>query len=251
MILVQDLRNQLAFALDAEGSDHYRDDLDYIPAINASIKYVTNIISTILGEEKVTEEILRDLTYSGVFKTNNKSRVSLNVFPSEMWTILAVYVKPDTIKNNNTVTLTPNKDDSYFINNLTHLSSSLSCKRLSIEEWATNKDNPLEYGYDGDAICDELKIYAYLNPITHNSSAQLSEIEVRPTVKNDYITIFWVKKPNVVASMTDVIEFPDMVFQFLFNKALNYISFKQGDGTNINEITQQEIGIFLSSIKTR
>jgi hypothetical protein len=27
MIQVQELRNQLAFALDAEGSDHYRDDL--------------------------------------------------------------------------------------------------------------------------------------------------------------------------------------------------------------------------------
>ena len=37
MFTALELRNQLRFALDAEDSDHYRDDLDIIPAINESI----------------------------------------------------------------------------------------------------------------------------------------------------------------------------------------------------------------------
>jgi hypothetical protein len=89
MIQVQELRNQLAFALDAEGSDHYRDDLDYIPAINASVKWLTNVINSALGTDKFGEEFFRDLTYSGVFKTDNSSRVSLNVFPT--WSLVYTF----------------------------------------------------------------------------------------------------------------------------------------------------------------
>ena len=234
MINALELRQQLAFALDAEGSDHYRDDLDYIPAINGAIRWLTAVISSAYGQDKFSEEFFRDLTNAGVFLTNNNSRVSLNVFPSEVWTILAVYAKPDVEVNTSLpVPVTPDPKQSYYLSNLIHISSINDCKRLNIEEWAVTKTNPLESGYDGNQLCDDLKLYAYLL----NSNL----IEIRPSIANGKATIFWVKKPSTITTITDDIEFPSSVFQLLFDKALNYISYKQGDQTNLYSVSSQDI----------
>jgi hypothetical protein len=245
MIQVQELRDQLAFALDAEGSEHYLDSTDYIPAINASVKWLTNVVNAVLGRDKIGEEFFRDLTYSGVFRTDDCSRVSLNSFPDDVWSILSVYIEPETsvIDGETPPTIT---DDtlSYFQNHLLHKGAYKSCKRLSIEEWATSRPNPFENGYDGDQLSDCLKQYAYLNPINYNNTnqgQQANELEIRPAVTNDDVTIFWVKKPSDVTSLTDNIEFPHSVFQLLFNKALNYISYKQGDQTTIHSVTREDI----------
>lgn len=252
MIQVQELRNQLVFALDAEGSDHYRDDLDIIPAINASIKWLTNVVSSALGKDKIGEEFFRDISYSGVFRTDDCSRVSLNVFPSDVWSLLAIYPNPETREISGEVAPVITDDtNSYFMNNLLHKSSFLSCKRLSIEEWATGRANPFEGGYDGDQLCDDLKQYAYLSPINYeNTSLGLTanEIEIRPSIINDNVTIFWLKKPSTITAIGDLIEFPDSVFQLLFNKALNYISYKQGDSTTLNSVTEKDIALLLSVI---
>tara|TARA_R110000772_G_scaffold90544_6_gene186718 strand:+ start:665 stop:1423 length:759 start_codon:yes stop_codon:yes gene_type:complete len=252
MIQAQELRDQLAFALDAEGSDHYIDDLDYIPAMNAAIKWLTNVVNSAFGKDKIGEEFFRDLTYSGVFRTDDCSRVSLNVFPNDVWSILAIYINPETREIPGQVApLTPNDNDSYFINNLLHKSSFISCKRLSIEEWATSRPNPFEDGYDGNQICDELKRYAYLNPINYentNVGVTAKELEVRPAVNNDNLTVFWVKKPGTIDTLADNIEYPESVFQLLFNKSLNYISYKQGDNTTINSVTDKDIALLLNVI---
>ena len=234
MISALELRQQLAFALDAEGSDHYRDDLDYIPAINGAIRWLTAVVSSAYGQDKFSEEFFRDLTNSGVFLTNNNSRVFLSSFPSEVWTILAVYVKPDVeVDALLPVPATPDTKQSYYLSNLIHVSSADDCKRLNLEEWAVTKNNPLEDGYDGNQLCEGLKYYAYM--------LSTNMIEVRPAIANGYTTIFWVKKPTPITTITDDIEFPSSVFQLLFDKALNYISYKQGDQTNLYSVSSQDI----------
>lgn len=252
MILAQDLRNQMAFALDAENSDHYLDDLDYIPAINASVKWLTNVVNAAYGQDKLGEEFFRDLAYSGVFQTTDTSRVSLNVFPSEVWTILGVYANPKTsVIAGYPPVVTPDATKSYFLSNIRHLSSSDSCKRLSVEEWSTNMNNPLEAGYDGDQICDALKLYAYMSTFNYeglNSGVNSAEIEVRPSIINGKVTVFWAKKPSTITNLSQNIEFPNSVFQLLFDKALNYIAYKQGDQTNIYGVTTQDIQQLLSVI---
>lgn len=249
MILVQDLRDQLLFALDAEGSDHYRDDLDIIPAINASTRWLTTLINTAYGQNKISEEFFRELSYSGVFRASDASRVSLNVFPSEVWTILAIYVKPTTESISGIpTTATPDDKQSYFLPEKLHLSAELDCKRLTLEEWARNKKNPFEHGYDGAEICDNLKLYAYLSPINYRLQTVMNEIEIRPNIGNEEVTIFWAKKPDVVTSMTDTIDFPSSTFQLLFDKALNYISYKQGDNTNLFAVSSADIQQLLTAL---
>jgi hypothetical protein len=232
---------------------------------------LTNVINAALGKDKIGEEFFRDLTYTGVFLTNQFSRVSLNVFPSEVWSIISVLVEPETYEKQGVEA--PTTDSplfSYFLYNL---------KRLSIEEWTTSRPNPFEDGYDGDQLCDDLKQYAYLNPVSYRAYDEQSfntdpittttpggieitipnprlliepllrpEIEIRPAVVTDKVTISWVKKPSVITQITDEIEFPDSVFQLLFNKALSYISYKQGDQTNINSVTREDIALLLNVI---
>lgn len=245
MIQAQELRNALSHALDAEGSDHYTDTMDYIPAMNAACKWLTSVVNAALGQDKLGEEFFRDISYSGVFMTNNNSRVSLNIFPSEVWSILAIYVDPQTETDPSIpAPATPDTTQSYYLPNLIHVFSSLDCKRLSLEQWANNAVNPFEHGYDGDQLCNDLKWYAYLNPINYRSSGAMSkmqEIEIRPKSPNEKVTVFWAKKPGNINAITDTIDFPSSVFQLLFNKALNYISYKQGDNTTIYSVTTQDI----------
>lgn len=245
MITVQELRDQIRFALDAENSDHYRDDMDIIPSINAAVKWLTSVVNAAYGQDKIGEEFFRELSISGVFRTSDTSRVSLDVFPTEVWSILGVYANPTTRKIAGVpAPLTPDNTRSYFLNDKLHISSTDACKRLNIEEWATNYDNPFEAGYKGDQICDTLKLYAYLNPINYQGSSTsylTQELEIRPTSPNDEVTIFWAKKPTQVTSLADEINFPHSVFQLLFDKALNYISYKQGDQTNLYGVSGQDI----------
>jgi hypothetical protein len=245
MITVQELRDQIRFALDAENSDHYRDDMDIIPSINASVKWLTSVVNAAYGQDKIGEEFFRELSTSGVFRASDTSRVSLTVFPSEVWSILAVYPKPVTRQITGVpVPPTPDNTRSYYLPNKLHLSSQLSCKRLNLEEWAVNYDNPFEAGYQGNQICDELKLYAYLTPINYqgtSTSYLTQELEIRPSVPNEEVTIFWAKKPTQVTSLADEINFPHSVFQLLFDKALNYISYKQGDQTNLYGVSAQDI----------
>lgn len=248
MIQAQELRDQLAFALDAEGSEHYMDAPDYIPAINGSIKWLTAVVNSAMGQNKLSEEFFRDISYSGVFKPNVHSRISLSVFPNEVWTILAINPRPQFT---GTPGPTPNPNESYYMSTLVHVSSDFDCKRLTVEEWSRNKRNPFEAGYDSENVCDDLKRYAYLAPVNYsgtNTGNTSQEIEIRPSVANSYATVFWAKKPSEIVNITDQIEFPASTFQLLFNKALNYLAFKQGDQTNLYSVSNNDIQQLLSLI---
>jgi hypothetical protein len=73
------------------------------------------------------------------------------------------------------------------------------------------------------------------------TGSKSQELEIRPKLSNKKVSIFWVKKPDVITNINDNIGFPNSVFQLLFNKALFYISFKQGDGTTINSVSNADI----------
>ena len=244
-ILASDLETQMRAALDAEGAEHYRSDRDIVPAINSAVRWLTNVVNALLGEKKFTEEIFRDLTQARVFQTSANSRIRLSAFPHEVWSILAVYPLPTT--GSTTTPFTPSADPlvSEERIDLYHISPTKSAKRLTVEEWNDNKDNPFEAGYEGDVICDALKEYAYLNPIDYNADGAaplVKEIEVRPALNKQQCTVIYAKRPTPITdTSTDSVEFPDEVFQMLFDKALQYIAYKQGDGTNIYSITQADI----------
>ncbi len=258
-ILSQDMASQMRAALDAEGADYYKDGRDIIPAINNALRWLESLVNRALGEKKLGEEIFQDLSVSGVFRTSKDSRISIEDFPTTVWSILAVYAKPETGSNGNPTPVMPFDRKSYFRSDLYHISPTESgAKRLNLEEWADNKGNPFEAGYVGGAFCENLIQRAYLNPVSYNSDIHVTplvtinvrkEIEVRPPLDKQLVTIFWAKSLTPITALTDYIEFPSQVFQIILNKALQYISYKQGDQTNLYSITEQDIQLLISAIQ--
>lgn len=251
-ILAQTVADQMRFALDAEGADHYDDALDIIPAINASMKWLSNVMTIAFGQQKIGEEIFQDISISSVFQTSKNSRISLSVFPDPVWTILAVFPEPVTDSTGQIFTPPISSTYSALRNDLYHITSEKDAKRLTIEEWIINKGNPFESGYVGDSVCDELKEFAYLAPINYSPLGTDTidrEIEIRPALDQKLVTVVFAKQPTPIVALVDFIEFPDTAFQTLFNKALQYISYKQGDGTNLNSITTQDIQLLVQSIQ--
>jgi hypothetical protein len=76
----------------------------------------------------------------------------------------------------------------------------------------------------------------------------MQEIEVRPTEANQELTIVWAKKPSTITSLSQSIEYPNSVFQLLFDKALNYISYKQGDQTTLYSVSNADIQQLISTL---
>lgn len=354
-IAAQDIIDRVRrVGLDAEGSDYYRDDIDIIPAINASIEWLTAVINSAFGQKKLGEEVFQDLVQARVFQASDFSRVFLNStdLGHEVWTILGVYINPEvkqggfltgtflqalssptipraTIQyptgtdmsvitagsnvaftyidkstglevtntfnviavNDSTdailidtspifdlntqldtgdtitakqvfltssVTSSPvintltNSEDSEYRPDLVHLSSEKSAKRLTIEEWAKNIKNPFSAGNEILPLNCDLLEYAYLNYADY-SAVEVPytvprEIEIRPDVSNDVVTVFYAKKPSKISVATDNIEFPEFFSNWVYNKTLQYISFKQGDGTTIHTVTSTDINALLQSI---
>ena len=251
-ILVQDVVDRMRAALDAEGAEHYSDTLDLIPAINNSVVWLVSVINSTLGHKKLGEEIFRELTESDVFKTSINSRVSLSVFPSAPWTILAVYPKPTTADTGAATPPAVDDKESQHLPNKYHQSSDYSAKRLTLEEWSVNKNNPFEAGNSITlTTCPEIISYAYLDPSNYDPSSSITitkELEVRPPVPQQELTIFYVKKPTDVALVTDTIPFPDTVFPLILDKSLQYVAYKQGDQTTLYSVTGQDIKQLLMTV---
>lgn len=253
MISSNAINTAMRAALDAENSDHYTAQEDIIPAINDSIRWLVSVINATLGQKKPGEEALRDLMTATVMRTSQDSRVSLNQLPNEVWTITSVEALPVTGATGGATPAMPNDKQSYYRSDLYHISPTKYTKRLTIEEWTISKnENPFAPGYDGDAICDGLKEYAYLNPVTYNPDNTVSissEIEISPRLNKELVTIFYAKTPTVITILgNNDIEFPDSLFQIILARALAFIAYKQGDQTNLWSVSQSDINFLLQTI---
>lgn len=240
----------MLFLLDAEGVDHYGDNEDIIPAINSSVKWVVSVINSALGQKKIGEEIFEELHKALVFRTSRDSRVSISAFPDEVWAITAVVPLPRTGQTGQPApTMIP--IGSYWMENLYHISSVLSAKRLSVEKWHQASKNPFSAGYENK--CEELTEYAYLNPVSYKpdgTDTWAREIELKPAMNQKFVTIFYVAKPDTISGLgTDDIQLPSQTFNLVLNKALQYIAYQQGDQTNLFAVTNMDITNLVNAIQ--
>jgi len=251
-IASQDIADQMRFALDAEGSDHYDDTLDIIPAINAAVRWLVGVINVALGEKKISEESLSDISIARVMQTSKDSRIEIESIPDEVWTILAIYPLPVTDSTGNPAVTQPDLKASVHRDDLYHVSSEYDAGRLTVEEWQSNKKNPFESGnIVVGTDCPDLVQFGYLNPIKYFKDTGLTsvkDIEIRPYIPNELATVVYVKTPTVLTALNQSVELPDSVFQVLFNKALEYIAYKQGDGTTLNDISKADIQTLIQTI---
>lgn len=245
MILTSDVEQRIISALDAEGSDRYRFDRDIVPAINYSIEFMIGVFNFALGQNKLSEENLREVTRTRVWQTNKFSRIYFNPTDTngEIWTI--VRVSPEPLLDPPIAPLVNNTPtDSLFVPNVLYVRSKYSATRLNAEEWNDGEENIFMPG-NTSLVNNGFKSYSYQNFINSKPGNVVGniipEIEIRPYLDNQLVGITYIAYPALVSLPTDLIMFPKSVMNMLVDKSLAFISWKQGDGTNLYSITEKEI----------
>ena len=243
MIAVQSIIDRMESALDAEGSDRYTFARDYKSAINSSVEWLQAVFNKAFGEKKLSEENLRDLVRVAVFQASEYSRINTDLLPDSIWSLMRVNPEPKLNVENPSI-ITPNTpEQSFYRDDLSYVSSPVSgAKSLTLEQWEENRLNIFEAG--NEVFKNDFKSYAYLNYADYQSlgyDAGGPEIEIRPSVAKSFVGITYLKYPTPVQSENDNIEFPKVLINLVVEKALNFISKKQGDQTNLYSVTQQDI----------
>lgn len=248
-ILATDIIDRMESALDAEGFERYTFDNDYRQAINYAKEWMVVLFNAAFSEKKVSEENLRELIKVRIWRTSMFSRIALDeaVIGDRIWTIAAVY--PEITYNGVVPAAVVGNTASVFCPNANYLRSYKSAKRLTLEEVNLNRRNPYAYGNEV-TTCDELREYAYLFPADYNVvgpgrsgyfSTPAWEIEILPSFPLDLTAIAYLKYPEDITLVTDSIPFPAALTNMLVDKSLEWISYKQGDSTNLKGVTQQDI----------
>ena len=243
MISTQAIIDRMTSVLDAEGSERYLFEQDFKPAINSSIDWLVAVFNSAFAEKKLPEENLRDLIRTSIWQANSYSRININPLDLgyDVWGILGVFPEP-TIAPTTTPPLLLSPESSKHRGDLSYIKSEFSADRAVIEEWNINRKNIFSPG--NEVLNNSLKRYAYLGYGNYESSSYNSggkEIEVRPSIANNFVAITVLKVPNKVVNSSDKVEFPESVFDVLYQKALNFIAYKQGDQTNLYSVTSQDV----------
>lgn len=145
--------------------------------------------------------------------------------------------------------LKPN--ESTFRPELAFLESGYSAHRMTIEEYTPNvKQNPFSPGYN-DSRPDILQ-YAYITFTNYTtliggySLPVPREIEISPKIPSQLVAINWIEIPSFISAPTDTIKFPSTMINILTDKALNYISVKQNNNTNLYQVSNADLLTLLS-----
>ena len=243
MIVTQDIVTRLNASLDAEGSDRYTFDQDFAPAINSSIEWLVSVFNRVFADRKYSEENLRELIRVRVWATSEFSRFAFN--PTEtgdqLWSIIKIMPKP-IVHPGTAIPPTSEPFESTFFGQTAFISGKYSAERLTTEQWEENIDNIFEAG--NTTLSGSLIRYAYKSPVDYTTSAYTpggSEIEIRPTLNRELIAMEYLSYPNPVSDISDNISLPSSLINLIFEKALNFISYKQGDRTNLYSVTEKDV----------
>ena len=270
MILVSDIVATLVSRLDAQGSDYYNFTDNFKPAINESVSFIVSLIDYAVEQNKFTTEVLYPLQKALVVQLSRYSRFTFD--DKKIWAIRSINPLPKTEVNPDVQQVVQIRDYvSIERPDLIHISTNYFCQRLTKEEWEANAQNPFKPGNivmkcstlqegsndKGNIVMKFSTLqegsnynvrFGYLNP--HNYGTLLegegedetaNEIEIRPYIPKKLCTLFYVARPTAIDSESDEIGLHFKLYNFLVEKCLQYISYQQGDNTNIFSLSTKEI----------
>jgi len=240
-INVTTIVEQCQSALDAEGFERYEFNEDYRPAINHAVDWMVAVFNSVFSQNKLSEETLRELIRMRIFITSTYSRVHFAQadLGETIWSIVAVYPKPEYV---GALVAQPNTEISVHCPLASYVKSYYSAKRTTLEKVNHDRRNPFAHGNEIDD-CEETITYTYIFGVDYTGAYQVPtvhELEVQRAIPNEAIAISYLAHPQRVALVTDTIPFPEALTNMLVNKALDYISWKQGDGTNLKGVTDRD-----------
>lgn len=257
-ILVQDVIDRMRnVGIDAQpNTDYYDDLLDLVPAIDSSVKWLISVINKARSENKATDEVVRELTQTRIYRTSLQSRI---MFEDDLWTIDAVAPLCDTVDNTTNPPAPPASTFmSWYRSDLSFIRSYYSAYRKTIEETNQNRQNPFSPGFLPDGVTSSdltegsrlnitfcyVPSYDYIYPTV----AAGSYIEILPEIPNKLCAIFLVKNHPAITATGDTILFPVSLFNLVYEKALQFVSYSQGDNTDIWNVTANDVALLVKSI---
>lgn len=245
MIAVNTVVDRILSALDAESSGRYQFDRDLKPAINYAIEFYVSVFNSAFGDDKLSEENLRELVRTRIWQTSKYSRVNFGTADTveEVWTILAVMPNP-VLDPETPQIVNPNPENSVFVPDVIFVKADDSAARQTQEEWNDAAGNVFMAGNE-KLIGTDFEDYAYKN-FTHYKPGELAneiveEIEIRPELNEKFVAVTYLVFPTNVDQIGDTILFPKSMQNLIIDKALNFISWKQGDGTNLYSVSERDI----------
>lgn len=262
-ILVNDIVSRIQqVGLDAQpDTDYYSVTNEIIPAIDSATKWLMSVIQEARSTNKKTDEIVAELQYCLIFYTNIQSRIQFSEFV-DWWTIDAVAPLPFVISNTLVPPVPPikaNPLESTYREDLVFSYSNYSALRKTIEQANENRQNPFSPGYSPPNLDSNLLTpgsdlnvdFSYLSPYQYNldtASAQGSWIEINPSIPQKLCAVFVTKQPAKVQNLNETIKFPQSVFNIIYEKALQFLSYSQGDGTTIWEVTERDVTKLINAV---
>ncbi len=247
MIQAQEIVTRVLAELDAEGSDRYLWEEDFRPAINNTKEWVVAMYNKLFADNKLTEESLRELTWTGMWKLSSKSRFAFDSthVGRALWSIVAIYPKAEYEAGSSATTL-PDEEWGQYDEYRAFIRSRYSAKRITAEERQQAYINPFAAGSDV-FVCEDLLTYAYVNFQDYSSEVYnphgnpvQAEVEIIPSLPNEYIGMTYLSYPVDVVNITDVIRFPDSMSNLFVQKVANMIAMKE-DAVELRKYTETEL----------
>lgn len=249
---------QVDARLDAEGSDHYRDVQDKIPAANAAQDFIITTVNRVLGRKKYSEKILSELMFTRIWQTSLFGRVYLNeaqlnaAGQGPIWDIVACHAEPTTIPAAPGITAIAD-ELSLLRSQVSFRSSMFPCKRLTHEQYADTERNPLLGGSEFMSTSDLRSYYYMVHSYMRTSpdyETQGWELQFGPLslTGKKLVAITHLKTPRKITTIADTIEFPPMCLEILVSRALHYISIKQGDGSSLYRTQAEDTELLMQML---
>ena len=231
--------------LDDEGSMRYLFDVDGIPAINAGVRSILGQISVLLAENKASEESVRETIYEQVYQTNNYGRIRLDESAGTVFQVLACRCEFTTIPS--AAVVNPGPDyQSELRADVARNSQGRATKRYTQEQTAKLLNSSFAMGSEALAANDSLREYGYciignLTSSTYTPGGWEIEFYPKSRTQNVFVAVSVLRTPQPVTVLASQIPLPSSLIDLVTDKALEVISWKQGDQTTLYSVTNQAI----------
>jgi hypothetical protein len=224
MIQASDIFSDVRSLLDDDNSGRYSENLDLVPALNKAVSYLVAVFNSAFEAKKISPESLRDLSVTKVLAVtgNGTKKCDLSSI-TDLWSIFGV--EPDPTVVGGLLSETRNRFAS----------------RLTLEQWNFAQSDPFSPG-TGVSILSNFVQAAYLGPGQYFGDGKLY-LMIRPgsAFTADFVCIWYLKNPSIVATNATVLEFPQSLHSLLVDKTLNAMSIQHGPESLYGKITDKDI----------
>jgi len=233
-ILASDVFAQIRAQLDDDYSDRYKEAQDLVPAVNAAVRYLVQVLNFAFEQKRLAPEALRELIRVEIVPvtgTGNVRKANITAAGLSIWTVLGVEPSPVVYEETST---TAAPEDYWEIKNKL-------ADRLTLEEWQEQSEDPFSAG-SLIAIPSVFVRAGYIGPGRYFDAVN-DYIMIRPgsLFTEAFAGIWYLKNPTAVASGSSQIEFPQSVFNLIVDKSLNYIARQHSPEDKLGPITDKEV----------